>query len=88
MTTEIGFMIPGPDEHGLRLGIGTKFYERHGAIAVIYLGAPFFSIVDSVAIALPNITAPLPTSFYSMPLTLLIPLTSLPSFILWVMTLD
>jgi hypothetical protein len=74
MTTDIGFLTPGHDGLGLRLGIGTK--RKTWGNRRNFFRCTHFSIVDSLAMALLNITTCLPTFFLS--LTLCVPLVSSP----------
>jgi hypothetical protein len=81
MATDIGSLAPGLDEHVVKIGIGRKGLRRNGkTVAIFFLGAPTFSNVESVAIALPNITIRLPTHLWPLLLTLFAPRVSPPSF--------
>jgi hypothetical protein len=40
MAMDIGFLEPGLDGHVVRLGIGTKGYEKRGNLLLNFLGAP------------------------------------------------
>jgi hypothetical protein len=54
-------------------GLDVMDYGKHGKFSkILFLCTPY-SIVDSVAIAQPNTTIGLPTSFCPLPLTLLAP---------------
>jgi hypothetical protein len=56
MATDIGSLAPGPSVNVMRLGIGTRNYEKHGKLSQFFFFFFFwrthFSIVESLAICI------------------------------------
>jgi hypothetical protein len=77
MATDIGFLTLGLDGHALELGTGLDgLVKTWGNLRNCFFLCTRFSLVDSLAIALLNITICLPVSPQLLPLTLLKPLVS------------